>query len=95
MRKPLWVILWALAFLFAGFTGTGMTQAALSRSAVTGANQQEMSITIYNGNLGLVKDVREFQVAVGTHEVRFIDVASQIDPTTVHLKSLTWGTPAG
>jgi hypothetical protein len=48
-----------------------------------------MSITIYNGNLGLVKDVREFQLPVGTSEVKFMDVASQIDPTTVHLKSLT------
>jgi hypothetical protein len=52
-----------------------------------------MSVTVYNGNLGLVRDVREIQLPVGIHEVQFADVASQIDPATVHLKSL--GDPAG
>jgi hypothetical protein len=89
MPKPLRVILGMLAFLFLGFTGTGTMQAALGRSAVTQQQQKDMSVTVYNGNLGLVRDVREFQLPVGTHEVKFIDVASQIDPTTVHLKSLT------
>jgi hypothetical protein len=46
-----------------------------------------------NGNLGLVKDVREVRLPAGMLEVQFMDVASQIDPTTVHLKSLT--DPAG
>ena len=46
-------------------------------------------VTIYNGNLGLVKDVREVRLPVGTHEAQFTDVASQIDPTSVHLKSLS------
>jgi len=66
---------------------------APGRSAVTQDQQKDLAITIYNGNLGLVKDVRELRLAVGTHEVRFMDVASQIDPTSVHLKSLT--DPAG
>jgi len=60
-----------------------------SRGTVTQDSQKEISVTIYNGNLGLVKDVRELQLAVGTHELRFMDVAAQIDPTSVHLKSLT------
>jgi hypothetical protein len=63
--------------------------AAPGRSAVTREQQKDMAVTIYNGNLGLVKDVRELQLPVGTHEAQFADVASQIDPTTVHLKSLT------
>ena len=46
-------------------------------------------VTIYNGNLGLVKDVREVRLEAGIGEVQFMDVAAQIDPTTVHLKSLT------
>lgn len=62
-------------------------------SAVTRNHQKDLSITIYNGNLGLVKDVRELQLPAGAHEVKFMDVAAQIDPTTVHLKSLT--DPAG
>lgn len=63
--------------------------AAPGRSAVTRNDQKDMSVTVYNGNLGLVKDVRALQLPAGVQEVKFMDVASQIDPTTVHLKSLT------
>jgi hypothetical protein len=63
--------------------------AAPGRGAVTRNDRKEMSITVYNGNLGLVKDVRELQLPAGIHDVKFMDVASQIDPTSVHLKSLT------
>jgi hypothetical protein len=87
MRKSVSVVLAALVCLAAPWAGDA--RAALARSAVTRDDQKEMSITIYNGNLGLVKDVRELQLPAGTHEVKFTDVASQIDPTTVHLKSLT------
>ena len=57
--------------------------------AVTREVQKDVMVTIYNGNLGLVRDVREVRLPVGMSEVRFMDVAAQIDPTTVHLKSLT------
>jgi hypothetical protein len=66
---------------------------AATPRAVTRADQREMMVTIYNGNLGLVKDVREAHFPAGTTEVQFADVAALIDPTTVHLKSLT--DPAG
>jgi len=55
--------------------------------------QTDVMVTIYNGNLGLVKDVRQTRLPTGLHETEFTDVAAQIDPTTVHLKSLT--DPAG
>ncbi len=61
--------------------------------AITRETQKDVMVTIYNGNLGLVKDVREIRLPAGTSEVQFMDVASQIDPTTVHLKSIT--DPAG
>ncbi len=57
--------------------------------AISQETQKEVAITIYNGNLGLVKDIREVSLPAGAHEVKFMDVAGQIDPTTVHLKSLT------
>src|SRR3990172_606893 len=60
---------------------------------VTGEDQKDVMVTIYNGNLGLVKDVREARFPAGVTEIQFMDVAAQIDPTTVHLKSLT--DPAG
>src|SRR5687767_11528588 len=55
--------------------------------------QTDVMVTVYNGNLGLVKDVRDTQLPAGIHEVQYADVASLIDPTSVHLKSLT--DPAG
>jgi len=57
--------------------------------SVTRDDQREVMVTIYNGNLGLVKDLREARLPAGVNEVQFTDVAAGIDPTTVHLKSLT------
>jgi len=57
--------------------------------AVTQEQQKGVSLTVYNQNLGLVKDNREIQFGTGVQEVRFMDVASQINPTTLHLKSLS------
>ena len=57
--------------------------------SITGADQRDLMVTIYNGNLGLVKDTREARFDAGLSEVKFMDVAALIDPTSVHLKSLT------
>ena len=69
-------------------SGAEAAQLAVGRDA-----QKDVMVTIYNGNLGLVKDVRETRLPTWLHETEFTDVAAQIDPTTVHLKSLT--DPAG
>ncbi len=54
-------------------------------------DQQEVAITIYNSNIGLVKDTRLIDLKLGIHELKFMDVAGKIDPTTVHIKSLSNG----
>jgi hypothetical protein len=64
--------------------GTGKSK-ALSTSL---EDQKGVALTIYNVNLGLVKDQREIKLPKGTGELRFMDVASQIIPTSVHIKSL-------
>ncbi len=87
MHRSLAMVPVVLACAAALWAGDG--QAAPGRSAVTRHDQRDVAITIYTGNLGLVKDVRELQLPAGVHEVKFMDVAAQIDPTTVHLKSLT------
>ena len=46
-------------------------------------------VTVYNSNLGLVKETRPFTLKNGVNEVKVEDVAAQIDPTSVHFKSLT------
>jgi hypothetical protein len=78
----------ALAVVLVGVlsvaSGVEAAQLAVERDA-----QRDVMLTVYNGNLGLVKDVRETRLPTGLHEVQFTDVAALIDPTTVHLKSLT------
>jgi hypothetical protein len=76
----------ALAFLVVFVTAPTVSAATL---AVTREVQKDVMVTIYNGNLGLVKDVREVRFPIGLTEAQFMDVAAQIDPTSVHLKSLS------
>ncbi len=51
-------------------------------------DQTSVALTIYNVNLGLVKDQRTIKLFKGIGDLRFMDVASQIMPTSVHIKSL-------
>ncbi len=51
-------------------------------------DQTGVALTIYNVNLGLVKDQRAIKLFKGIGDLRFMDVASQIMPTSVHIKSL-------
>ena len=51
-------------------------------------DQTGVAITIYNVNLGLVKDTRSINLPKGASELRFMDVAAQIIPSSVHIKSL-------
>lgn len=52
--------------------------------------QESVGITIYNDNLGLVKDVRKLALAKGTIALTFEGVAAKIDPTSVHIRSLDY-----
>ncbi|MEK6745055.1 MAG: DUF4139 domain-containing protein [Nitrospirota bacterium] len=84
-------LLLALAIIL---TGSGPALAALApadkAAPVTSTldDQRSVSLTIYNVNLGLVKDLRQIKLPKGVGELRFMDVASQIIPTSVHIKSL-------
>ncbi|MFH1008339.1 MAG: DUF4139 domain-containing protein [Candidatus Latescibacterota bacterium] len=49
----------------------------------------QISLTVYNDDLALVKDVRELALKKGTNDLKFGDVSAQIDPTSVHFQSLT------
>ena len=91
MRRRLWLAMAVAAVLSMGLAGAaaGPTAASPTRASVTQEQQKDVAVTIYNGNLGLVKDTRELVLGPGVHEVKFMDVAAQIDPTTVHLRSLT------
>lgn len=56
----------------------------------TDADRTSVSVTVYNVNLGLVRETRSLKIpAAGISTLRFMDVPSSINPRTVHLESLT------
>ncbi|HMK57065.1 MAG TPA: DUF4139 domain-containing protein [Dissulfurispiraceae bacterium] len=69
----------------ASFADERDTRPALSS---TSKEQTSVSLTVYNVNLGLVKDQRVLKLPEGLTEVRFMDVAAQIIPTSVYIRSL-------
>ena len=79
--------LWITLFSFLSCIQTGYA-APLSSTI---KDQQSVAVTIYNSNMGLVKDTRLIDLKPGVHELKFMDVAAKIDPTTVHIKSLING----
>jgi hypothetical protein len=54
-------------------------------------DQNGVAVTVYNVDLGLVKDRRGIKLHTGIGNLRFMDVASQIIPTSVYIKSLAEG----
>ena len=53
----------------------------------TAAQRKEVSITVYNQNFGLVREVRKLNLGTGKTALEFQDVAAQIQPETVHIKA--------
>ncbi len=74
-----------LAAVLAG-ASLGMAQTVTTS---TEADQQSLNLTVYNSNVALVRDVRSVRLPAGNLELRFADVASQIEPETVRIVSLT------
>ncbi len=53
------------------------------------AQPNAVRVTVYNDNLALVHEMREIDLPKPSGLVSFRDVAAQIDPTSVHFKSLS------
>ena len=52
-------------------------------------DQIDLSLTVYNSNLALVRDVRRLTLPTGDHDLHFMDIAATVNPATVHFRSLT------
>ena len=55
----------------------------------TASDQVDIAITAYNNGLALVRDTRALRLPIGEVLLRFSDVAQQIRPETVSLRSLS------
>ncbi len=51
-------------------------------------DQAAVQLTVYNHNLGLVKDIRSITLKAGQGELRFMDVAAHILPASVQVNAL-------
>jgi len=74
-----------------GVTARPAAQPAAQPSASTSTldDQAELAVTVYNSDLALVRDVRNVQLARGTSDLHFMDIAATVNPATVHFRSLT------
>jgi hypothetical protein len=60
-----------------------------SRHSTTLDDQTDLSLTAYNNGLALVRDVRTLSLPTGELRLHFNDVAEQIRPETVSLRSIS------
>jgi hypothetical protein len=57
--------------------------------ATTLDDQVELAVTVYNSDIALIRDVRNLQLARGTSDLRFMDIAATVNPATVHFRSVS------
>ncbi len=51
-------------------------------------DQTDLSVTVYNSNIALVRDVRNLSLPSGVFRLKLMDIAATINPATVHFRSL-------
>ncbi len=102
MTRPIWslaaatILLAGSAVLYATPRGrlTANTQEkeAVRESgqgtATTLNDQTDLSVTVYNSNIALVRDVRNLTVPNGLFRLKLMDIAATVNPATVHFRSL-------
>ena len=74
---------------FLAIAGSLCLLAMQAAQAIEVSESKDVSITVYNQNFGLVRDVREIMFKDGRNNIKFDDVAAGIDPTTVSFISLS------
>lgn len=57
-------------------------------SWLSGEVRKETALTVYNRDLGVVNQKLGLKIPAGKSEIRVVDVASLIDPTSVHFRSI-------
>jgi hypothetical protein len=72
--------------------GLGLALAVLGSAARGQASETDdpgrsLALTVYNQDLGVVKEQRRLRIPAGIGWVRFRDVPARIDPTSVHLRA--------
>ena len=94
MRTQLWLVA-LIPIVFGGAVVQHHTAPPASATRSDGQDtstlddQIDLSVTVYNSDIALVRDVREVQLPRGTFDLRFMDIAATVNPATVHFRSLS------
>lgn len=96
MNRSLWVALLALGALPLSpayrESASALSQEVPIRRS-TAVDRETVTLTVYNQNFGLVREIRSVGLGRGLFGLEFGDVASTIQPETVHIRSLERGNP--
>src|SRR5262245_62124130 len=52
------------------------------------SDQTDLSVTVYNSNIALIRDVRNLSLPAGNFRLKLMDIAATVNPATVHFRSL-------
>jgi len=86
MRKPQMAAQILGAIVLAGWVAAAHAQTTVTSNE---QGQKELAVTVYNSNIALVRDVRRVRLPDGAVDLRYMDIAAQVNPATVHIVSLT------
>lgn len=75
--------------LLCGVAAMAQPESSVPRNETTLADQSDVAVTVYNNNRALVRDRRNITLPAGEVSLKFMDVASSIQPETVSIKSLS------
>lgn len=71
------------------FGSVAASGGAGDEKVVTAAEQKDISVTIYNDDLALVKDMRRVKLGLDFNKLAWRDISGQIRPETAQLRNLT------
>jgi len=69
--------------------GTDAVTSPGGQQSTSLTDQTDLSVTVYNSDIALVRDVRSLRLPGGTFDLQFMDIAATVNPATVHFRSLT------
>src|SRR5262245_24019475 len=58
-------------------------RAGQTDQATSLADQTDLSVTVYNSNIALIRDVRNLALPSGTFRLKLMDIAATVNPATV------------
>ena len=86
------IALGGCAGAFAAYGAAAQTAPKPTSLKSTAQQRTDVTITVYNQNFGLVREIRDIDLANGRVALEFRDVSGQIQPETVAIKSLLGAT---